>query len=274
VTLWLGIAVLALVVAFVLAAPLFGDPYKIYADGLGVDGLPVGVGTPGHPLGTDEIGRDMLTRAAWGGRQTLKFTFIANLTSMALGAIVGVIAGFYRGWVEQILMRITDIFLSVPTAITGLALASIFGTGISGLVIVITVLYWAWTARLVFGETLALRRRAFVEAAVASGVGGLTIVRRHILPHLGPMLLTVGALNGASVVSIGAGLSYLGAGMQPPTPEWGSMLEEGQDAFQYAPQMLLVPLACIVLTVLSFVLLAEALARRGQVSLRRSWLDT
>jgi peptide/nickel transport system permease protein len=274
VTLWLGIAVLLLVVGFVVAAPLFGDPYRITVDGLGPDGLPVGVGSPGHPLGTDEIGRDMLTRAAYGGRQTLKFTFIANLTSMGLGAIVGVIAGFYRGWVEQILMRITDIFLSVPTAITGLALASIFGTGISGLVIVITVLYWAWTARLVFGETLALRRRAFVEAAVASGVGGLTIVRRHILPHLGPMLLTVGALNGASVVSIGAGLSYLGAGMQPPTPEWGSMLEQGQDAFQYAPQMLLVPLVCIVLTVLSFVLLAEALARRGQVSLRRSWLDT
>jgi peptide/nickel transport system permease protein len=113
-----------------------------------------------------------------------------------------------------------------------------------------------------------------VEAALASGVGGLTIVRRHILPHLAPMLLTLGALNAASVVSIGAGLSYLGAGVRPPTPEWGAMLEEGQNAIQYAPQMLLVPLFCIVLTVLSFVLIAEGLARRGQVSLRRSWLDT
>ena len=262
------------VLAFVLAAPLFGDPYKTYADGLGADGLPVGVGTPGHPLGTDEIGRDMLTRAAWGGRQTLAFTLIANFTSIALGAVVGVIGGFYRGAREHVTMRITDVFLSVPTALTGLALASIFGTGVDGLVIVITVLYWAWTARLVFGETLALRRRAFVEAAVASGVGGLTIVRRHILPHLAPLLLTLGALNAASVVSIGAGLSYLGAGVRPPTPEWGAMLEEGQNAFQYAPQMLLVPLFCIVLTVLSFVLIAEGLARRGQVSLRRSWLDT
>lgn len=265
---------LALVVGFALIAPVFGDPYEISPDGLTADGLPVGVGTPGHPLGTDEIGRDMLTRAAYGGRETLKFTFIATLTSMALGAFVGVIAGFYRGWIEQVLMRITDIFLSVPTAITGLALASVFGTGLFGLVLVITVLYWAWTARLVFGETLALRGRAFVEAAVASGVGGLVIVRRHILPHLAPMLLTVGALNGASVVGIGAGLSFLGAGIQPPTPEWGSMLEQGQDALQYAPQMLFVPLVCIVLTVLSFVLIAEALARRGQVSLRRSWLDT
>ena len=264
----------AAVLLFVLAAPLFGDPYKTYADGLGTDGLPVGMGTPGHPLGTDEIGRDMLTRAAWGGRQTLAFTLIATITSMALGALVGVIGGFYRGAREHVAMRITDVFLAVPTALTGLALASIFGTGLSGLVIVITVLYWAWTARLVFGETLALRRRAFVEAALASGVGGLTIVRRHILPHLAPMLLTLGALNAASVVSIGAGLSYLGAGVRPPTPEWGAMLEEGQNAIQYAPQMLLVPLFCIVLTVLSFVLIAEGLARRGQVSLRRSWLDT
>ncbi len=259
---------------FALAAPLFGDPYAASIDGLDIEGLPVGIGASGHPLGTDEIGRDMLARAAHGGRTTLQFTLLANLTSMALGAIVGVVAGFYRGLIEQVLMRLTDVFLSVPTAITGLALASIFGTGVRGIVVVVTVLYWAWTARLVFGETLALRRRVFVDAAVAAGVGGLTVVRRHILPHLAPLLLTVGALNGASVVAIGAGLSYLGAGVPPPTPEWGSMLEEGQDAFQYAPQMLFVPLACIVLTILSFVLIAEALARRGAVSLRRSWLDT
>jgi peptide/nickel transport system permease protein len=190
-----------------------------------------------------------------------------------LGAIVGVLAGFYRGWIEQVLMRLTDVFLAVPTAITGLALASIFGTGVLGLVVVVTVLYWAWTARLVYGETLALRRRAFVEAAVASGVSGPVIVRRHILPHLAPMLLAVGALNGASVVAIGAGLSYLGAGIQPPAPEWGNMLQSGQDALDYAPHLLLVPLACIVITVLSFVLIAEAIARRNRIMWRGSWLD-
>jgi ABC-type dipeptide/oligopeptide/nickel transport system permease subunit len=260
-------------ILFALCAPLFGDAYATPIDGLTPDGLPLGVGAPGHLLGTDEIGRDMLARAAYGGRTSLAITFIANLTSVMLGAIVGVIAGFYRGAAEQGLMRLTDVFLAIPTAIMGLALASIFGTGVTGLVIVVTVLYWAWTARLVFGETLALRRRAFVEAAVASGVSGPTIVRRHILPHLSAMLLAVGALNAASVVAVGAGLSYLGAGIQPPAPEWGNMLQSGQDAIDYAPHLLLVPLLCIVLTILSFVLIAEAVARRNKINWRGSWLD-
>ena len=125
-----------------------------------------------------------------------------------------------------------------------------------------------------FGETLGLRRRAFVDAAVAIGVPGRTIVRRHVLPHLSGLLLTLTALNAASVVAIGAGLSYLGAGIQPPTPEWGNMLAEGQDAIDYAPHLLLVPLTCIVLVVFACVLVGHALARRGSVSLRGSWLDT
>jgi peptide/nickel transport system permease protein len=142
-----------------------------------------------------------------------------------------------------------------------------------GIIVVITALYWAWTARLVFGETLALRRRTFVDAAIAQAVPGRTIIRRHILPHLSSLLLTIAALNGAAVVAIGAGLSYLGAGIQPPTPEWGNMLADGQLALDYSPHLLFVPLLLVCLTVFSFVLIGEGLARRGSVSLRRSWLD-
>ncbi len=192
--------------------------------------MPLPFGAAGHLFGTDSIGRDMLARLAYGGRTTLEFTFISNVTSIGLGAVVGVTAGFLRGKAEIVLMRITEIFLSVPTVISGLALASVVGEGVFGVIVVVTALYWAWTARVVFGETLALRRRAFVEAAIAQGVPSATIMRRHIVPHLSSLLLVIAALNGAAVVAIGAGLSYLGAGVQPPTAEWGAMINDGQNA--------------------------------------------
>ena len=256
-----------------IAAPLLGDPYATPIDGLSAGGLPRGVLTDGHLLGTDALGRDMLARVAYGARATLAITFASTLATMLLGTAVGLAAGFYRGAAEHALMRVVDVFLAIPTVISGLALASVFGTGAIGIACVVTALYWAWTARLVFGETLALRRRTFVEAAVAQGVPGRTVIRRHVLPHLTSLVLTVAALNAATVVSVGSGLSYLGAGIQPPTPEWGNMLAEGQDSIDYAPHLVVVPLACVVLTVFSFVLIGEALARRGSVSLRRSWLD-
>jgi peptide/nickel transport system permease protein len=272
-TLTAGLAILGALVLLALLAPLFADPYATPFDGLSMEGLPLPVLSDGHLLGTDALGRDMLSRTAHGARTSLEITLFANVLSVGLGAIVGVLAGFHRGWVEHVLMRITDVFLSIPTVLSGLALASIVGTGVFGIVVVVTALYWAWTARLVFGETLRVRRRAFVEAAIAQGVPSRTVIRRHVLPHLASLLLVVAALNAAAVISIGTGLSYLGAGIQPPEPEWGNMLAEGALALDYAPHLLLIPLACVVLAVFSFVLIAEALARRGDVRLRRSWLD-
>jgi ABC-type dipeptide/oligopeptide/nickel transport system permease subunit len=268
-----GIALLVALVGFALLAPLFGDPYRISPDGLSRVGLPVDIGAAGHVLGTDSIGRDMLARVASGARTSLEIAFIANVTSVGVGALVGLLAGFHRGVIETVMMRVVDVFLAVPTVISGLALASIVGQGVIGIVVVVTAIYWAWTARVVYGEVLRLRRRTFVEAAIAQGVGSWTIVRRHLLPHLSSLLLVIAALNGAAVVAIGAGLSYLGAGIQPPHPEWGNMVYEGQDAIEYAPHLLLVPLGLIVLTVLAFVLIGDGLSRRGAVSLRRSWLD-
>jgi peptide/nickel transport system permease protein len=271
-TLIAGLGLLGLLVLFALIAPVFGSPYRIDPNGLSAVGLPLGLGSSGHLLGTDAIGRDMLARLAYGARTSLEITFIANVTSIGLGALVGVVAGFHRGVVEQVLMRITEIFLSVPTVISGLALASVVGQGVLGIVVVVTALYWAWTARIVYGEVLRLRRRPFVEAAIAHGVPSASIIRRHLLPHLSSLLLVLAALNGAAVVAIGAGLSYLGAGIQPPTPEWGNMLESGQQALQFAPHEVLAPLVCIVLTVLAFVLIGDGISRRGAVSLRKSWL--
>jgi ABC-type dipeptide/oligopeptide/nickel transport system permease subunit len=268
-----GLGLLGAIVLFALIAPLFGDPNATPVDGLTATGLPRGIFSSGHLLGTDRLGRDELTRAAYGARASLEIAFLANVASVGLGVIVGLVAGYYRGWVEHVLMRIADMFLAIPTVISGLALAAVFGTGLTGIVVVVTALYWAWTARIVFGETLALRKRMFVEAAVAAGVSGPTVIRRHLLPNLSSLILTIAALNGATVVAIGSGLSYLGAGIQPPTAEWGNMLAEGQTAVDYAPHVLLIPLICVVVTVFSFVLIGEALSRRGSESQRRSWLD-
>ncbi len=268
-----GLGLLVALVVFVLLAPAIGSPYHIYANGLNHEGLPLGLGARGHLLGTDTIGRDMLARLAAGGRTTLEYTAIANFTSLGLGVLVGLIAGFYRGLAEQVLMRVTDVFLSVPTVVSGLALASVVGEGIAGIVIVVTALYWAWTARVIYGEVLRLRTRVFVDAAVAAGVRRSTILRRHVLPHLYSLILVISALNAASVVGIGAGLSYLGAGIQPPRPDWGNMLEEGQGALQFSPHLVVEPLIFIVLTVLAFMLIGEGLTSRDPAGKGKSWLD-
>jgi peptide/nickel transport system permease protein len=260
-------------IAFAVFAPEFGSPYHIYANGLNARGLPLGIGAPGHILGTDGIGRDMLARLAAGARVTLEMTFIANFTSLALGVLVGLVAGFYRGTAEQVLMRITDVFLSVPTVVSGLAIASVVGVGLTGIVIVVTALFWAWTARVIYGEVLRLRTRVFVDAAVAAGVRRSTILRRHVLPHLYSLILVISALNAASVVSIGAGLSYLGAGIQPPQPDWGNMLESGENFLQFAPHLVVEPMIFIILTVLAFVLIGEGLTSREPARSRKSWLD-
>ncbi|MHB1927977.1 MAG: ABC transporter permease [Acidimicrobiales bacterium] len=268
-----GLGLLGALVVFALAAPLFGSPYHVFPHGLTAAGLPLPIGSSGHLLGTDSIGRDILARLAAGGRVTLEMTFIANVTSMGLGIVVGLVAGFYRGGLEQVLMRVTDIFLSIPTIVSGLALASVVGQGVFGIVVVVTALYWAWTARVIYGEVLRLRSRVFVDAALAAGVPRLTILRRHVVPHLSSLMLVLTALNAAAVVSIGAGLSYLGAGIQPPRPDWGNMLEEGQNAMGYAPHLVVVPLVIIVLTVLAFMLISEGLTSRD-AGRERTWLDS
>lgn len=271
--LYIGCGLLGLLILIALAAPLFGSPYEMYKDGLTDLGTPMGPFTPGHFLGTDALGRDMLARSVTGLRATLFIAIVANVTSMALGTVVGLLAGFFGAFVEQALMRVVDVFLSIPVVLSGLALASIVGQGVWGIIVVVTALYWAWTARLVYGEVLRLRGRGFVEAAAVHGVGRLTILNRHIFPHISTVLINIAALNGAAVVVIGAGLSYLGAGIQPPQPELGNLLQSGSEAIDYAPHMLLVPLTLTIMTVLSFVLIAEGINRRNSLSERHSWLD-
>lgn len=268
-----GVVLLAILVILAVAAPLFGSPYAMHANGLTEEGLPLPAGTAGFLLGTDMLGRDLLARSLAGLQATLVIGIAANITSLGLGTAIGLVAGYYRGWLEQFLMRVADIFLSVPAVLSGLAITSIIGQGTFSLIIIVTALYWAWTARLVFGETVGLCSRAYVDAAKVAGVSSLVIVRRHIFPHIAPLLLNIGALNGAAVIIVGSGLSFLGAGIQLPTPELGNMLAEGAESMLFAPHTLFVPFVFIVLAVLAFVLIGDGLGRRGTDEEKISWLS-
>lgn len=268
-----GAITLAVVVVFAVAAPVFGDPYEISRDGLDARGLPVGIGSPGHVLGTDQIGRDLLARLASGARTTLLITLLAASISFLVGVSMGMLAGFFRSRWAALLLRVTDLFLAIPTIVLGLALASIVGQGVTGIVIVVTAIYWSWTARLVYGEVLSVRRRAYIEAAEVMGERRLSILRRHVVPAVSPLLMSIAALNAAGVVGVGAALSFLGAGVQAPRADWGSMLQQSQGAISYAPRLLLLPLLCIVVTVMSFTLIGRALGQRSGVRRRAQWFD-
>jgi peptide/nickel transport system permease protein len=269
-----GAVALATVVAFAVAAPLFGDPYEIARDGLDDRGLPIGIGSPGHVLGTDQIGRDLLARLASGARTTLLITVLAASISFIVGVCIGMVAGFFRSRWAGLLLRVTDLFLAIPTIVLGLALASIVGQGVTGIVIVVTAIYWSWTARLVYGEVLSVRSRPYIEAAEVMGERRVVILRRHVVPAVAPLLMSVAALNAAGVVGVGAALSFLGAGVQPPRADWGSMLQQSQGALSYAPRLLVLPLVCIVVTVMSFTLIGRALGQRSGTRKRTQWFDT
>lgn len=252
---------------------MFGDPlFQDFTNGLTPAGLPMPIRSPGLILGSDTLGREMLPRLAYGARISLTVALVANVTSIALGLLVGVLAGFYRGRVEGILLRFADIALALPFTLAALVIASVMPPGMARVIGIITFLFWAYPARLFYGEVLALRSRTFVEAAEAAGVRGRTSIRRHILPHLAPLILTYAPLNAAAAVGFEATLSFLGAGINPPTPSWGNMIAEGETAIFYAPHLLVEPAIMILLTTLSFLLIGEGLKARDPGRKGTSWL--
>lgn len=267
-----GLVLLIGLVALALAAPLFGDPLRQdISEGLGPTGQPLPPGGK-YLLGTDSLGRDLVPRLAYGARVSITVAVLANVASLVIGVGIGLVAGFYRGIAESILMRGVDIALALPYVLFALALAAILPSGMTRVVVIIAALFWAYPARLFYGEVLRLRGRGFVDASVASGASGLTVVGRHVLPHLGPLILTYTPLNAASAVLAEATLSFLGAGINPPVPSWGNMISEGEGAISYAPHLLLLPGSLIFITALAFVLIGEGLKVRNPGVTRVSWL--
>jgi ABC-type dipeptide/oligopeptide/nickel transport system permease subunit len=271
-TLIVGSTLLAIFAGIAIAAPVFGNPlHQNLLTGLTKTGLPLGLSWA-HPLGTDALGRSEMARLAYGIRTSLIVAILANITSITIGATIGLLAGFFGGPLETVLMRVTDIGLALPYTLAALVIAGLMPAGLTRVIVIITALFWAYPARLVYGEVLRLRHRGFVESGEAIGASGLTVVRRHLAPHMFPLLVTYAPLNAASAVVFEATLSYLGAGINPPTASLGNMISDGQDALSYAPHLLLVPAAAILLITLSFLLIGEGLKARNPDLARVSWL--
>jgi peptide/nickel transport system permease protein len=253
---------LGIVVAFVIAAALAPllSPADPYAQSLRNRFKPPvweERGSWAHPLGTDRLGRDMLARILYGARVSLAVGVVAVLLASAVGAAVGLVAGFYGGRVDAILMRVTDATLSFPVILLALILAVTVGPSFGNVVIAISVILWARYARVIRGEVLTLMQLDFIAQARLAGAGAWRIITRHLVPNTLNTLVVLVTLQVGYVIIVEAALSFLGAGIPPPTPAWGSMIAEGRDFVTSAWWVSFLPGLAIMLVVLAFNLLGD-----------------
>jgi len=212
-----------------------------------------------HPLGTDELGRDVLARILWGGRVSMLVGFVAVGISTLVGILFGALAGYYGKWVESIIMRFVDIMLCFPTFFLILAVIAFLEANIWNIMAIIGLTSWMGVARLVRAEFLSLKEREFVLAAKSIGASSFRIIFHHILPNaLGPVFVSA-ILGIGNAILVESALSFLGIGIQPPSPSWGNMLTSGKDYLEVAWWLSLFPGLAILLTVLGFNLLGEGL---------------
>ena len=212
-----------------------------------------------HPLGTDNLGRDVLSRMIWGSRISLKVGFVAVGLATLIGIFLGSLAGYYGSWVDALIMRFVDLMLCFPAFFLILAVIAILEPSIWNIMIVIGLTGWMGVARLVRAEFLTLKKREFVLAARAMGAGDLRIIFLHVLPNAMAPILVSATLGVAGAILTESALSFLGIGVQPPTPSWGNILTEGKDNISIAWWLSLYPGLAILITVLGYNLLGEGI---------------
>lgn len=265
-----GFACVILVVLVSLFAPYIApyDPAQQFFEGLTLEGNPL---PPNEEfwLGTDLLGRDLLSRIIYGARISLLVGVVANGAAVVIGALVGVMAGYFRGAVETVLMRLTDVMTAFPALILAIALAAVLGPSLWIVALVIALVNWVWVARAVYSQVLSIAERDFVESANAIGASSFRTLTAHILPHLTSTLLVFGTLGISTTVLLEASLSFLGVGVQPPTPSWGGIINESQSYFLNAPWLVFFPGIAILITSLAFNLLGESLRDALDLSERR-----
>ena len=251
-----GLILVTLLLVVAALAPWIA-PHDPFVQNLGNRLQPPG--TPGYWLGTDDFGRDILSRIIHGARITLYIIALVAVTAPVLGLLVGTVAGYFGGWVDAVLMRLTDIFLAFPRLILALALVAVLGPGIENAVLAIALTAWPPYARVARAETLTVRSSDYIAAIRLQGAGAARIIWGHVVPMCLPSVIIRVTLDMAGVILIAAGLGFLGLGVQPPLPEWGLMISSGRKFLFEQWWVATMPGLAIVIVSLGFNLLGDGL---------------
>ncbi len=254
------LAILGTVILFVLTFIAVLAPYIAPYSPVDLN-LAERLSSPGikHLMGTDSVGRDILSRIIYGTRVSLITATVIAVTELLLGTAIGTIAGYCGGIVDGVLMRLVDVLLAFPNLILALAIAGILGPSNINLIIALAAVGWVRYARIVRGSILSIKEKGFVESARAIGCSDMRIAIHHILPNILSPIIVLATLNMGTIIISIAGLSFLGLGIQPPTPEWGVMLNEGRPFIESAPHLMIFPGLMIMITVLAFNFLGDGL---------------
>lgn len=241
-------------------------PYNPYAQNFAQALLPP---SATHLFGTDDLGRDIFSRVIMGAPIDAQIAFVVVLVSLVLGGTLGAFAGYFGGAIEDVVMRVTDVFLAFPALILAMAVAIAIGPGLINSMMALLVVWWPWYARIARGEALAIKNSQYMEAARAVGLTNIKIVTRHVLPNTFMPLLVYATLDISNVILTGSILSFIGLGAQPPQPEWGRMVFDGQDYLSGAWWMSVLPALAIFIVVLAFSLFGDGLRDAFDPKLRR-----
>jgi peptide/nickel transport system permease protein len=250
-----GAAIVVLFGLLAIFAPLVAphDPTEVNARAI------LAPASSAHPLGTDNLGRDTLSRLIHGARWSLGTALLATAGIVLIGVTIGLVAGYFGGLVDDVLMRIVDVLLAFPSLVLALAIVGMLGPSLRNVMIGMVAVWWVDYARVIRGITVSLRDREYIVSAHCIGCPARHIIFRHLLPNVIPSVVVLATLElGALMLAI-SGLSFLGLGAQPPTPEWGTMLNDGRPFFQSEPQLMMYPGIAISLAVIGFNLMGDGL---------------
>ena len=251
---WLGIGLTAAAIVAAVLAPWLAPHDPMKADFVQSLKPP---GSPGHLLGTDQLGRDLLARVLYGARLALFIGVCTVLLTALFGGFLGLVAGFVEHWPSAVLMRIADVQLSFPFILLAMTINAIVGLGLQNIILSLSAAGWVVYARVVRGEVLSVKQRDYVQAAAALGMSRSRLLFRHVLPNVAPSITVVASLQFSSFIVAEAAISFLGFGIQPPTPAWGSMLSESRDFLYVAWWLAAFPGAALALTALGVNLLGD-----------------